>query len=382
MRRFHFSMLLGAFALPLGALAADQVATTFTVQKAVASDNKATSATAEKPKEGEFTLFPRVRMETTKGDIILQLDGEKAPISTDNFLRYARDGFYVGTIFHRVMPTFMIQGGGYTVDMDEKTTGIRTPIRNEWQNGLKNARGTIAMARLGGQADSATAQFFINVVDNANLDVPGDGSAYAVFGKVIDGMNVVEAIRNAQVAKHPKYPSPQAVTPVEPIMIKSVTVLDKFDFKTVEKRIREAAENDAKAEKAVGAERETMIEQFVAQKEKDLGKKIAKTASGLRWAVLKEGTGASPKATDTVQVHYRGTLLNGKEFDSSYKRGTPATFPLNQVIKGWTEGVGMMKVGEKRLLIIPPELGYGSRDMGDIPPNSVLVFEVELLAIK
>ncbi|MFH0794409.1 MAG: peptidylprolyl isomerase [bacterium] len=395
MRKFCALMFVLAFALPMGAFAAeeavaDQTATTPTAQAAVASETTATSPTANKPQEGDFTLLPRVKMETTKGDIILQLDAEKAPISTLNFLQYAREGFYNDTIFHRVMSNFMIQGGGYTVAMDEKTTGIRGPIRNEWENGLKNKRGTIVMARLGGQADSATAQFFINVVDNIPLDAPRDGAGYAVFGNVIDGMNVVDAIRSAPVARHPKYPSPQPVTPVEPIVIKSVSLLDKFDFKTMENKvremeikIRESQGQIARAEMEARAEREKMIEQFIAQKEKELGKKIAKTPSGLRWAVLKEGTGAvSPKPADTVQVHYRGTLLNGKEFDSSYKRGTPISFPLKGVIAGWTEGVGMMKVGEKRLLIIPPELGYGSRDIGDIPPNSVLVFEVELLGIK
>ncbi len=100
-------------------------------------------------------------------------------------------------------------------------------------------------------------------------------------------------------------------------------------------------------------------------------------------AVVREGTGSTPKPTDTVKVHYRGTLLTGKQFDSSYERGQPTTFPLNRVIKGWTEGVGLMKVGEKRYFIIPPDLAYGQRGMPPvIPPNSTLVFEVELLGIQ
>lgn len=133
-------------------------------------------------------------MKTSLGDIVLELNQEKAPISVENFLRYADGRFYHGTIFHRVISTFMIQGGGFTPDMTKKPT--EDPIKNEWQNGLKNVRGSVAMARLGGRPDSATSQFFVNVVDNSRLDRPQpDGAAYAVFGRVIAGMDVVDAIR-------------------------------------------------------------------------------------------------------------------------------------------------------------------------------------------
>jgi peptidyl-prolyl cis-trans isomerase A (cyclophilin A) len=135
-----------------------------------------------------------VLMDTTKGDIILELNREKAPISVANFLAYTEKGHYDGTIFHRVISNFMIQGGGFTADMKQKPTD--KPIKNEWRNGLKNDRGTISMARLGGNGDSATCQFFINVVNNAGLDRPQpDGAAYAVFGKVVAGMDVVDAIK-------------------------------------------------------------------------------------------------------------------------------------------------------------------------------------------
>ena len=138
---------------------------------------------------------PRVRLETNLGTIEVELDADKAPISTANFLGYVRDGFYDGLIFHRVIPTFMIQGGGFDADMQKRET--KEPIKNEAANGLRNDRGTLAMARTN-VVDSATAQFFINVVDNDFLNHRSPdprGYGYAVFGKVVAGMDVVDRIR-------------------------------------------------------------------------------------------------------------------------------------------------------------------------------------------
>jgi len=167
-----------------------------------------------------------VVMKTTEGDITLELDNLKAPISTKNFLHYVKDGHYDGTIFHRVMPGFMIQGGGYTKELYEnarmrpKTT--RDPIKNEASNGLSNLRGTIAMARLP-QPHTATTQFFINVVDNnRSLDYPKNNGGYAVFGKVVAGMEVVEAIRNSPtkgLGSHANLPEKVIeIISVEPIL--------------------------------------------------------------------------------------------------------------------------------------------------------------------
>ncbi len=135
---------------------------------------------------------PRVLIETSMGDIELELDADKAPKTVANFLRYVDEGFYDGTIFHRVINGFMIQGGGYTPDLARKPT--HAPIRNEAKNGLKNARGTIAMARTA-DPHSATAQFYINHADNDSLDYPSfDGWGYAVFGRVVKGMETVDQI--------------------------------------------------------------------------------------------------------------------------------------------------------------------------------------------
>ncbi|MBI4514651.1 MAG: peptidyl-prolyl cis-trans isomerase [Deltaproteobacteria bacterium] len=161
---------------------------------------------------------PMVLMSTSLGDIKIELHEDKAPATVKNFLAYVASKFYDGTIFHRVIPGFMIQGGGFDQQMRQKPTNAA--IKNEAANGLKNDTGTLAMARTG-DPDSATAQFFINVVDNANLNRPNpDGHGYAVFGKVVEGMDVVRKIE--KVATTSKMPHQNV--PVEPVVIKSVTV--------------------------------------------------------------------------------------------------------------------------------------------------------------
>jgi len=333
------------------------------------------------PEGASDGLSPRVKMETSMGDIVLELDGRKAPISVLNFVRYANEKFYDGTIFHRVMAEFMIQGGGFTPEMEQKTDGLHDPISIESKNGLKNVRGTIAMARTS-DPNSATSQFFINVVDNASLDYPGrDGYGYTVFGKVIDGMDVVDQIRYTPVENHPKLRM-GPVAPVEPVIIKSVSLISKCDEDALKKAVAAAAEAEKLAAENAGAERRKQMDEFAKKIEAELDKKFTRTESGLMYLDLKVGEGESPKATDKVSVHYTGWLLDGTQFDSSVDSGRPAQFPLNRVIKGWTEGVGGMKVGGKRKLIIPPDLGYGERGFAPvIPPNAPLVFDVELLEI-
>lgn len=330
---------------------------------------------------------PVVKMDTSLGAIYLELNAAKAPISTENFVRYVKEGFYQGTIFHRIMPTFMIQGGGYLPDLSERKDGLREPIKNEWQNGLKNTRGTIAMARTQ-VPDSATAQFYINVVNNAMLDQPQGGAAYAVFGRVIVGMDVVDKIKAVETKIDPKLPMGKVV-PVEPVVIKGATLVSAEERAKLADLIKQEDEKLARAEaeakaaaEAAAREKEKQLAEVIAKIEQEAGKKAEKTASGLMYVTLKEGAGAQPKPEDTIDVHYTGWLVDGTKVDSSVDRGKPATRPLNKFIKGWIEGVGMMKVGEKRKFIIPPDLGYGAGGRGSIPPNAWLIFEIELLGIK
>lgn len=162
----------------------------------------------------------QVKMETSQGVIVLALEDEKAPETVKNFLQYVQDGFYNGTVFHRVIDNFMIQGGGFTQDYQQKPT--RPPIQNEAKNGLKNVRGSVAMARTG-NPHSATAQFFISVKDNAFLDYPGqDGWGYAVFGKVVEGMDVVDKIRKTPTGAAGPFPKD---VPQTPVVIQTVTIL-------------------------------------------------------------------------------------------------------------------------------------------------------------
>jgi peptidyl-prolyl cis-trans isomerase A (cyclophilin A) len=165
-------------------------------------------------------IAQKVRLSTTAGDIVLQLEADKAPKTVENFLTYAKAGHYNGTIFHRVINDFMIQGGGMTPDMKEKPT--RAPIVLEARNGLGNTRGTVAMARTA-VPNSATSQFFINVRDNSFLDAANarDGHGYAVFGRVVEGMDtVVDKIKTVPTASKGGHEN----VPQQPIVINKVTV--------------------------------------------------------------------------------------------------------------------------------------------------------------
>jgi len=176
---------------------------------------------AAKEKQVQKAEGPKkVKLETTMGDIVIELDEDKAPVTVANFLKYVEDSFYDGTIFHRVINKFMIQGGGLTADMQKKPT--RPPIVNEASNGLKNNRGTIAMARMP-NPNSATSQFYINQADNNPLNfIEGRNPGYAVFGKVIEGLDVVDKIANVKTTTR----NGKRDVPVEPVIIKSAKLIN------------------------------------------------------------------------------------------------------------------------------------------------------------
>ena len=169
--------------------------------------------------QDKVPAHPYIKMETSEGDILLELDGRRAPITVANFLALVDDGYYDGTVFHRVIPNFMIQGGGMLADMSQKKT--RAPIKNEADNGVSNRRGTLAMARTM-DINSATAQFFINLRDNDFLDHGTRDFGYAVFGEVVDGMDVVDAIAAVPTGNKAGHQD----VPLESVTIVEVTAAD------------------------------------------------------------------------------------------------------------------------------------------------------------
>jgi peptidyl-prolyl cis-trans isomerase B (cyclophilin B) len=210
----HLVLILCLLTLGWSARAETETASADTPDLTTEEITPAAEIVAE-PQEG---TAPVVIIKTSKGDITVKLDAENAPLTVENFLAYVDSGHYANTIFHRVIPNFMIQGGGFTPDMNQKPT--RAPVKNEAQNGLKNKRGTLAMARTQ-VIDSATSQFFINVVDNEflNFRAPNPaGFGYCVFGEVTEGMEVVDAIRAVPTGRS----GPHSDVPVEPVIITEI----------------------------------------------------------------------------------------------------------------------------------------------------------------
>ncbi len=303
-------------------------------------------------------------IETTQGKIIIDLYYKKAPITVANFIslaegtnpdvnaKYKGKPFYNGLKFHRVINDFMIQGG------DPLGTGSGYPgykFRDEITDLKHDSAGILSMANSGPGTNGS--QFFITHKETPWLD-----GKHTVFGKVVSGIDVVNKIvQNDEMKK---------VT-----IVRKGAEAKKFDavnvFSTATQADKIAAEKIAKERAEKNAS---------ALKEFEGGKT---TSTGLKYIVIKEGKGEKPALIDNVKVHYAGTLVDGTEFDSSIKRGTPIDFNLNQVIPGWTEGLQLMSEGSKYKFYIPSKLAYGERGAGGvIPPDSDLIFEVELISIK
>ncbi len=213
-RRFWFTVVSGAFIVATVVL----MSGCRKKESVVSEEQSKQEVLSQEPKEIDVGS-KMVELDTSMGEIVIELNEEAAPVTVKNFLRYVEDGFFDGTIFHRVIPSFMIQGGGFTANMQRKAT--QPAIVNEAANGLKNDRGTVAMARTN-DPDSATSQFFINHGDNDSLNYTGPGNpGYAVFGKVVEGMDVVDKIAAVKTTRT----GPYSDVPVEPVVIKSVKVV-------------------------------------------------------------------------------------------------------------------------------------------------------------
>lgn len=303
-------------------------------------------------------------MATPRGTILLRLEYLRAPLTVANFVglaegtisfqnRPAGRPFYDGLTFHRVIPDFMIQGGD---PLGNGTGGPGYRFPDEFDQSLRHdGPGVLSMANSGPNTNGS--QFFITHKATPWLD-----GAHTVFGRVIRGQEVVDAIRQGDR--------------IERVRILRVGA-EARSFQVDQERFSALLREEAAAAQEQRALRER--EKALAEIRRRWPN-AQESSSGLRYLVLKRGSGANPSFGATVAVHYTGQLLDGTLFDSSYQRGHPASFRIGQVIPGWNEALVAMKKGEKRLLIIPPELAYGERGYpGAIPPNAFLVFEVELL---
>lgn len=301
-------------------------------------------------------------VKTRKGQIVLELEYEKVPMTVANFIGLSEGSlnikkpgvpYYDGLKFHRVIDNFMIQGG---CPIGNGTGGPGYTFPDEFCDDLKHDKsGILSMANAGPGTNGS--QFFITHVPTPWLD-----GKHSIFGHVVEGQDVVNAIRQGD-------------------RIDSIEIV----------RVGEKAKGFQVSKESFGALVKTAAEEALRKIEEADKKIIAeiekrwpgavKTKSGLRYVIIKEGQGTdSPKMGKTVKVHYTGTLLNGKMFDSSTMRNEPVQFQVGQVIEGWNEALMTMHRGEKRTLVIPPELGYGVQGYpGVIPPNSYLVFDVELI---
>ncbi|RLD85111.1 MAG: peptidylprolyl isomerase, partial [Bacteroidetes bacterium] len=303
------------------------------------------------------------KVKTSKGDVLIQLEFEKTPGTVGNFVALAEgnlentaktqgDKYYDGLKFHRVIPDFMVQGGC------PQGTGTGNPgysFEDEFHPDLKHDKpGILSMANSGPATNGS--QFFITHVPTPWLD-----NKHTVFGNVVEGQDIVDAI-------------------VQDDMIESVEII----------KVGDAAEafNAIEAFRTFEGSREQRIADEKAKMDVELDKIAAgfsKTDSGLRYQIIQNGNGKKAEKGNNISVHYKGQLVDGTVFDSSYQRKEPIDFQvgIGQVIKGWDEGLQLLKVGDKARLVIPSHLAYGSQGAGGvIPPNATLIFDIELMDVK
>ena len=339
--------------------------------------------TYEGLKDGLYANF-----QTSKGNMIVKFEDKKAPVTVANFVGLAEGKiqnkakakgvpYYDGTIFHRVIKDFMIQGG------DPKGTGMGDPGYkfDDEKNDLQHTgKGILSMANSGPNTNGS--QFFITEVATPWLD-----GRHTVFGEVVNGKDVIDSIANVEKGPQDK--------PKTDVVLEKVSVFTKGDdyknydaaaiFNEGKGKIQE---NNKAAVAKIEADKKKKAEEFAANQHKlvdDLKAEMQSTPSGLYYKITKTTDGIAPQRGDEVAVHYAGKLVDGSEFDSSFKRNQPIDIPIGvgQVIKGWDEGIMLLKEGETATLLIPSELGYGSAGAGGvIPPNAWLIFDVELVSVK
>ena len=310
------------------------------------------------------------KMETSKGEMIIQFFDKEAPVTVANFVGLAQGTientaepkgtpYYDGIIFHRVIKDFMIQGG------DPTGTGMGDPGYkfDDEKNDLKHeGKGFLSMANSGPNTNGS--QFFITEVATPWLD-----GRHTIFGKVIQGLETIDAIANVEKGSQDK--------PKEDIVINKVTIFTKgeeYQNYNAEKIFNEGKNKIKENNQALEAKKFEQIKEGMLQ-----------TPSGLYYKITKQGEGKQAEKGNIVAVHYSGRLVNGQEFDNSFRRGQPIEFPVGvgQVIRGWDEGILLLKEGDTATFLIPPDLGYGARGAGGvIPPNAWLIFDVELVKVK
>ena len=316
------------------------------------------------------------KFKTNYGEFIAELYYDKTPMTVGNFVSLAEGTnpkvsedfkgkkFYDSLTFHRVMKDFMIQGG------DPLGSGMGNPgykFPDETMPELKHdTLGILSMANSGPNTNGS--QFFITHKETPWLD-----GKHTVFGKIAEGFNIVDSIANVKVGAGNK--------PEKDVVIETIEIIrigkEAKDYDAVSAFLKPVEEMEAKKANEKEAFKQRMD---------SIQDSLIETESGLKYIITQENpSGTQPQSGQKVSVHYDGRLIDGTQFDSSYKRGRPLQFPVGvgQVIPGWDEGIMLLKTGEKATLVIPSELAYGARGAGGvIPPNATLVFDVELVDVQ